>query len=84
MSQMKDLLFAIVSWLLGKLTHPISIILLILQEKKLEDDSFPVDVPAVPSECRLDAVSDSHAIPVPELHLLISARDLPRLPAGHY
>lgn len=47
------------------------------QEEKLEDDSFPVIVPAEPVEYRLDAVTDSNALPVPQLHLLISARKLP-------
>lgn len=58
--------------------------MLILQEEKLEDDSFPVNVPADPSECRLDAVSDSYSILVSQLYLLISAGKLPWLPEGHY
>lgn len=37
----------------------------VLQEEKLEDDSFPVNVPADPSEYRLDAVSGSYTILVP-------------------
>lgn len=61
----------------GKLPELFLIILLILQEEKLEDDPFPVNVPADPSEYR-------HAIPVPQLHLLITARELPWLPEGHY
>lgn len=67
-----------------KLPELFLIILLILQEEKLEDDPFPVNVPADPSEYRLDAVSGSNAIPVPQLHLLITARELPWLPEGHY
>ncbi len=58
--------------------------MLILQEEKLEDDSFPVNVPADSSEYRLDTVSGSYAIPVSQLHLLISARKLPWLPESHY
>lgn len=68
----------------GKLPELFLIILLILQEEKLEDDPFPVNVPAGPSEYRVDVVSGSNAIPVPQLHLLISARKLPWLPEGHY
>lgn len=51
------------------------ILLLIHQEEKLEDDPFPVNVPADASECRLDAIS--YAIPVTQLHLLITAGKLP-------
>lgn len=46
----------------------------ILQEEKLEDDSFPVNVPAELSEYRLDTVSGSNSIPISQLHLLITAR----------
>ena len=52
-----------------------------MQKAKLEDDSFPVNVPADP---RSDAVSDSHAIHDPKLHLLIGARKQPGIPEGHY
>lgn len=48
-----------------------------MQEEKLEDDSFPVNVSADPCEYRLDTVSGSFPIPVPQLHLLINARKLP-------
>lgn len=54
------------------------------QEEKLEDDSFPVIVPAEPVEYRLDTVTDSNALPVPQLHLLISGRKLPWLPESYY
>ena len=60
------------------------IIWLILQEEKLEDDTFPVNVPADPSEYRLDTANGCDAIPVPQLHLLINSRTLPWLPEGHY
>lgn len=62
----------------------ILIVLGFFQEEKFEDDSLPVNVSADPSECRLDAVSGSYTIHVPQLHLLITARNLSRLPAGHY
>lgn len=60
------------------------IMLRTFQEEKLEDDSFPVNVPADPSDNRLHAASGSYTILVPQLHLLISARKLPWLPEGHY
>lgn len=71
----------IVLWA-GRSCVSFSWFLLIHQEEKLEDDPFAVNVPADPSECRLDAIS--YAIPVTQLHLLITARKLPWLPESHY
>lgn len=47
------------------------------QEEKFEDDSLAVNVPADPSERRLDTVSGSYPVSVPQLYLLLSARQLP-------
>lgn len=49
----------------------------LLQEEKSEDDPLPVDVPADPTECRMDAVISRFSLPVLQLHLLLSARELP-------